>query len=301
MKTFSASAKRLLFKNITGWLFISPVVLGLLIFTLWPMLSSLYYSFTKYDVLSAPEWVGFKNYIKIFTVDKGFLNALWITLKYTIIVVPATTLLSFALALLLAGSLKGINAFRTIIYLPCIIPGVVSSLLWLDVFSVDYGIANRILNFFGIQNFPWLTDYRTALPSMMFMTLWGLGGGMVIWIASIRSIPESFYESAKLEGISWPKKIWHITIPMCSPVIFYNLVMSIIGTFQTFGPSFIMTNGGPNDSTTFYVLKVYNDAFVSLKMGYASALSWVLFIIILILTLVVFKTSGWVYYGEDTA
>jgi multiple sugar transport system permease protein len=133
------------------------------------------------------------------------------------------------------------------------------------------------------------------------MTLWGLGGGMVIWIAAIRSIPESFYESAKLEGIKWPRKIWNITIPMCSPVIFYNLVMSIIGTFQTFGPSYIMTSGGPNDSTTFYVLKVYNDAFVSLKMGYASALSWVLFVIIMILTLIVFKTSGWVYYGEDTA
>ena len=297
----SSSVKKAFMKNLTGWIFISPVLLGILIFTLWPMLSSFYYSFTKYDVLSAPQWIGLKNYIKIFTLDQGFYNALWITVKYTIIVVPVNLMLSFGIALVLAQKIKGINVFRTIIYLPVIIPAVVGSLLWLDIFSPDYGIANRVLSAIGIHNFPWLTDYRTALPSMMFMTLWGLGGGMVIWIASIRSIPDSFYESALLEGIKWPQKIWYITIPMCSPVIFYNLIIGIIGTFQTFGSSFIMTGGGPNDSTMFYVLKVYDDAFVSLKMGYASALSWVLFVIIMLLTLLVFKTSGWVYYGEDAA
>ena len=285
--------------NVTGWLFISPVVLGILLFTLWPMLSSLWYSFTKYDVLSAPEFIGFRNYTKLFTRDVDFHQSLWITCIYTIVTVPMNLVLSFLLAMVLNQKMKGIHVFRTIIYIPVIVPAVVSSLLWLEIYNVDYGVFNRLLHAVGLPESTWLTDSRTALPSLIMMSLWGLGGGMVIWIASLKGIPESMYESAQLEGVNWFQKTWYITIPMCSPVIFYNLVMSIIGTLQTFGSSFIMTGGGPEKSTLFIVLKIYQDAFAGLKMGYASSASWVLFLIIMILTLIVFKTSSWVYYGED--
>ena len=291
-------------KNWVGLLYVSPVIIGILVFTLLPMVTSLFDSFFKYDGITDREWNNFKNYLRPFTADlETFSKSVGVTFLYSFINIPLTMVLSFLLALFLNQKLKGIKVFRTLYYLPVVIPTVIYGLLWRNFTDVQYGLANSVLNNIGLGSFPFLTSENTAMITLIFLNLFGLGGGMVLWIASLNGISPELYEACDLEGASWWQKLVSITVPMCSPMIFYNLIMGIIGSLQTFGNVFVLTNGraGPNNSLLFFVMNIYFTAFsTSPEIGYASALSWILFLIIGVFTLIVFKTSKWVFYGEDS-
>jgi multiple sugar transport system permease protein len=281
------------------YVFMSPAIIGLLVFTLGPILASAYISFTDYDILGSPVWVGLENYIKLFH-DPFFWQSIKVTVIYSVVSVPLGLVVSLALAMLLNRSLKGIYLFRTIFYLPAVISGVAVSLLWKWIFNPDFGLMNYFLAFLGIDGPKWLFDENWALPALIVMSLWGVGGGMLIYLAGLQGIPTELYEAAEIDGANRWRKFISVTIPMLSPVIFFNLVMGIIGSLQIFTEGYVMTAGGPNNSTLFSVLYLYRNAFDYLQMGYASAIAWVLFLIILLLTLAVFKSSPlWVFYEEQ--
>ncbi len=298
-----ARVKKAVKNNYVGWLFIMPTVLGIAFFTLYPMVASLVYSFFDYNIVSPPHNFGFQNYIRAFTDGwPEFSQSLKVTVVYSLVNIPLSMVLSFALALLLSRDTKGMRFFRLLYYLPCIIPGVVSGLLWKDIMQPNGGIMNRLLEMIGFPASDFFMNKYTAMPTLIFTGMFGLGGGMVLWIASLKNIPPELYEAADLEGASYFVKLFKITIPMCSPVIFYNLITGVIGSLQTFGGVYVITGGGggPDNSLLFYVMNIYNQAFSSrLAMGYASALSWILFLIIGLLTAIMFKTSKWVYYGGE--
>lgn len=290
--------------NYKGYLYTMPVILGILFFTLAPMAISLYYSFFDYNGLKPPENFGFQNYIRLFNgsvASKTFVKSLEVTLIYTVINLPLTMILSFFLAMFLNNNIKGIKVFRVLYYLPCVIPTVISGLLWQNFTDTEYGLGPQWLAAMGLPDWQFFRGENSAMPTLIFLSLFGLGGGMILWLAQLKQISQEMYESAEIEGAGWFTKTFRITIPMCTPMIFYNLIMGIIGSFQTFGNVFTLTNGsaGTNNSLLFYVMNVYNEAFTSFRMGRACALSWILFIIIGLLTVLVFKTSRWVFYSEE--
>ncbi len=292
----SRMAKR---EALEGLLFAAPLLLGLLIFTLYPVLDSLYISFTKYNIFTPPEFIGLQNYRNLVN-DSLFWQSLRITTIYSVISVPLQLVAGFAVALLMNQKVRGITIFRTIYYLPSVVSGVAVSLLWVWIFNPDYGLANVMLRAAHLPTQKWLTDPRTALGSFIFMSLWGIGGGMIIYLAGLQGVPQHLYESASMDGANIYQKFRHVTLPMMTPVIFYNLVMGIIGSFQVFTQAFVMTSGGPANATLFYVLYLFRQAFNYFRMGYASAMAWVLFAIILALTLLVLKSSSaWVYYEGE--
>jgi multiple sugar transport system permease protein len=282
-----------------GFLFISPWVIGFLVFTAGPLVASLYLSFTDWGLVGSPKLVGFKNYAAMAN-DRLFWQALSVTIRYTLFSVPLGLILALVIALLMIRPLRGIYVMRTIYYLPSVIGGVAVSLLWLWVFNPEFGILNYLLGLIGIKGPGWLADSDWALPALILMSLWSVGGSMIIFVAGLQSIPAHLYEAAELDGANAWHRLWAVTIPMLSPTIFFNLVMAIIGSFQTFTAAFVMTSGGPLNSTLFYVLYLYQNAFKFFKMGYASALAWILFIIILLCTLLVFRSSPmWVFYESE--
>lgn len=292
----SRMAKR---EALEGLLFASPLLLGLLIFTLYPVLDSLYISFTRYNIFSPPRFIGLQNYHNLVN-DSLFWQSLKITTIYSVISVPLQLVSGFAVALLMNQKVRGITIFRTIYYLPSVVSGVAVSLLWVWIFNPDYGLANVMLRAVHLPTQKWLTDPHTALGSFIFMSLWGIGGGMIIYLAGLQGVPQHLYESASMDGANIYQKFRHVTLPMMTPVIFYNLVMGIIGSFQVFTQAFVMTSGGPANATLFYVLYLFRQAFNYFHMGYASAMAWVLFAIILVLTLLVLKSSAaWVYYEGE--
>lgn len=262
------------------------------------MLFSLYISFTKYDNLSKPVLIGLRNYIHMAN-DWKFWNSLKVTFIYAVCSIVLGLILSFFLALLLNQKFKGIKVFRAIYYIPVVIPSVAAAIVWQDLYNVKYGIFNQALKYLGLKPFPFLTSPRTALFSLLIFSLWGVGGSMLIWLAGFNGVPVSLYEAADIDGAGRLRKLFNITIPMVSPVIFYNLVMGVIANLQTFTQSFVMTDGGPLESTNFLVLRIYRLGFRNLDMGYASAQAWALFVIILMLTFIIFKTSSWVFYGDE--
>lgn len=287
-------------ENIQGYLFILPVVLGLLIFTIGPMIASFYFSFTKFPILRSPEWVGFRNYIKMLTEEKYFWQAVRVTATYAVTAVPLGILGSFLLAMLLDQRIKGIAFFRTCFYMPTIVPALASAVLWGWLLNPDYGLVNAILRRVGLPTSPFLSDPKTALGSLVLMSLWGIGGGMVIYLAGLQGIPQQLYEAGKIDGATGLQLFWHITIPLMTPTIFFNLVMGLIGAFQYFTGAFVLTAGGPLFSTYFYNLMLYERAFKWLQMGMASAMAWFLLLVILALTLLVFRSSSaWVYYETE--
>lgn len=296
---FLAAIKR----NYTGWLFIMPIMLGILFFTLYPMVASLVYSFFDYNIVDPPHNFGLQNYIRPFKEGwPEFGKSLQVTFVYSLINIPLSMVLSFALALMLNQKAKGMRFFRLLYYLPVIIPGVVSGLLWKDIMQPKGGIMNALFEMVGLPASNFFMDKQTAMPTLIFTGLFGLGGGMILWIASLKNISPALYEAADLEGANYFVKLFKITIPMCSPVIFYNLITGIIGTLQTFGGVYVITGGGGgvDNSLLFYVMNIYNQAFSSrFSMGYASALSWILFVIIGFFTFIMFRTSKWVYYGGE--
>ncbi len=302
-KSFLWKVKKYVKKNYKGWLFVMPVVLGVLFFTLIPLVTSFYDSLFKYNIFKPRVWNNFKNYKYPFTRDKEeFLQSLKVTGLYSVINVPLTLVLSFALAVFLNKKAKGIKLFRVLYYIPVVIPTVISGLMWRNVLDVEYGFFNNMLQSMGLAPRTFLSSPKTALATVIGLNFWSLGSSMLLWLSSIKGIAPDFYEYANIEGAGFWTKMFKITVPMCTPMIFYNLIMGIITSFQTFNSVFVLTGGtsGPKDSLLFFVTNIYNTAFGdSPQIGYASALSWLLFVIIGLLTIVVFKTSKWVFYGEE--
>lgn len=279
-----------------GYFFISTWLVGFVLWYLYPLAAGLYYSFTAYDLLTPPKWVGLQNYTTLIN-DPLFGVSLANTVIYTVMSVTIFMIASLGGALLLNATLRGISFFRAAIYLPSQLAVVASSFIWLWIFNPQFGIANYFLARIGIPAQQWLFDPVLAKPCIAIMTFWGIGAGIIIFLAGLQSIPESLYEAAKSDGAGEIRLFFSITIPMLSPVILFNLIVSIIAAFQVFDQAYIMTEGGPDNETLFYVLYVFRNAFEFFKMGYASALSWVLFIIVVILTAITFRLSNrWVHY-----
>jgi len=282
---------------ITFYLCISPWLLGFLLFVLGPMLASLGISFTRWDLLTPAKFIGWRNYEKMLTRDPLVWQSLRVTAIYTSAYVPLELAGGLVLALIMNQKLRLRGVFRTIYYLPSVLPGVAFVVLWMWILHPDVGLINTLLSYVGVEGPRWLADPDWALPALLMMSLWGLGRSMVIYLASLQGIPQQLYEAAAMDGAGSWQVFWKITLPMLTPTIFFNLVLSIISTFQTFTSAFVATDGGPLDSTLFYVLYLYRQAFQFFNMGYASALAWVLFLIILVLTLLIVRSSErWVYY-----
>ena len=293
-------------ETLWGYIFISPWIIGFLIFTLGPMIASLVLSLTQYNITTPPVFIGLDNYIKLFTADYRFWHSLGITVKFALIAIPLNLVFGFVLALLLNQNVPGVPFWRTIYYLPSVIAGVAVAILWSLIFNPRFGILNWLLSLVGIDGPGWLASPDWALPALIIMSLWSVGGGMIIYLSGLQSIPTALYEAAELDGANAWQRLFYITIPLMSPVIFYNLVIGIIGTFQYFTEVYVITAtsdtglGGPLESTLFYNVYLYSNAFRYLNMGYASALAWVLFLIVLVLTLLVFRSSAlWVYYEGE--
>lgn len=293
-------AKVFIKHNYSGWLFTLPLTIGILVFTIYPMVQSLYYSFYDYSGFNTFEFAGLGNYIQIFSGDNEYYKVLANTVIYAVISVPLMLILSYFVALLVNMQVKGVTVYRVFYYLPCMIPGVVSSVIWKDIMG-DAGALNTILGLFNIPPNTFFAAANTSMLAVIVMGLWGVGGGMVLWIAAFKNIPSSLYEAAKIDGAGVISRLFSITIPMSTSMIFYNLVTGIIGSLQINSTMVFAPQGGTgmDNSVYFYAVKIYKEAFEYHSMGYACALAWVLFLIIAVLTAVVFKTSRWVYYGEE--
>jgi len=280
-----------------GYIFILPWILGFLLFTLGPFAASLYLSFTTYSILQPGKWVALGNYLTAFTDDRLFWTVLYNTTYYVVGSVPLRIVLAFALALLLNTKVRGLTAWRTLFYVPSITPLVATIILWAYLLNPKFGLINYALGLFGVRPLPWLTSPIWSKPALLIMSVWWVGGNMVIFLAGLQGIPDHLYEAAELDGANALRRLLHITIPLMTPTIYFNLVMNLINAFQVFAQSFIMTGGGPLNSTRFYMHYLYDNAFLYFKMGYASAMAWVLFVIIFVLTMLLVKTSDrWVFY-----
>lgn len=284
-------------ERIWAYLLISPWLLGFLIFTFGPMLASLYFSFTDYNITDPPVWTGLANYRRLFT-DPLFWSSLKITFQYAAMALPLSLVLGFSLAVLLNQDIPGVKIWRTIYFLPSVIAGVAVALLWVNIFNPRIGVLNPFLErVFGIEGPRWLSDPAWALRALVIMSLWGVGGSMIVYLAGLQGIPTHLYEAARIDGANRWQSFRHITLPMMSPVIFYNLVLGLISTFQYFTEVYVATGGGPVRSTLVYNLYLFQNAFQFFDMGYASALAWILFVIILVFTILIFRSSeAWVYY-----
>ena len=281
-----------------GLLFASPAILGLLLFVVYPIGASIYYSFTSYSVLQPPRWVGLENYRTLLTDDPVFYTTMWNTLVMAIFTIPLSVVVAMGLAMLLNLNVRGQSFYRTIFYLPTIVPFVASSVLWLWIYNPQYGIFNAMLWYVGIEGPGWLSDPAWAKPALIIMNLWGVGSWMVIYLAGLQDVPQELYEAAELDGARWWDKTWNLTLPFMSPYILFSVILMLIGVFQYFTQVAVMTNGGPADSTRVYAFYLYQNAFTYFRMGYASAMAWLLFIFVVILTAIIFRTSARrVYYG----
>jgi multiple sugar transport system permease protein len=291
--------KRRLRENLEAYIFIGPWLIGLTALTAGPMVGSALLAFSEWNLLSPPKLIGSANFGEM-VVDDLFWKSLYNTAYYTLLAVPLQLAAALLAAMAVNVKLRLVNFYRTMLYLPSITPSVASALLWLWIFNPDFGIANAVLEAVGLPKSTWIYDPQMAKPSFILMSLWGIGPQMVIFLAGLQNVPDSLHEAAAMDGANALQRFRHVTLPMLSPVIFYSVIVGIIGSFQVFNAAFIMTQGGPGNATLFYVLYLYRKAWESLMMGYASALAWVLFLIVLILTLVQFRLANrWVYYEGD--
>jgi multiple sugar transport system permease protein len=292
-KTFLSREQRL------GLWFISPWLIGFVLLTLYPILATLYLSFTDYRVLSPPRWVGWANYRELLLDTENFWPSLGNTVFF-FLELPLALILGLALALLLNQKLRGMTIYRTLFYLPSIVPVVANAMLWLWLLNPEHGLVNTGLRAVHIPAPAWLASPLWAKPALIVMDLWAVGGSMVIYLAALQGVPTSLYEAADLDGANAFQKLVSVTLPAISPVIFFNLIMGVIGTFQYFTQTFVMTKGGPDKATLFYALYLYQNAFQYFRMGAACAMAWLLFLVTLAATFLVFKTSaGWVYYEGE--
>ncbi|MEK3720787.1 carbohydrate ABC transporter permease [Paenibacillus sp. FSL H8-0034] len=290
-------------KKYIGLLYISPWLIGFIILTLYPFFASLYYSFTDYNMIRPPSFVGFTNYIDIFTNDRDFYKSLWVTFLYVLMAVPAKLAFALLVAIILNRSMKGIGIFRTVYYLPSILGGSIAvSVLWKFLFMRE-GLVNQLMSYLSIPPIDWLGDPNLALFTITLLPVWEFGSSMVLFLAGLKQVPKELYEAAKVDGASKARTFFSVTLPLLTPIILFNLIMQTIGAFQQFTAAFVITGGGPVKSTYLYGLMLYDNAFHYFKMGYASALSWILFIIIMTFTFILLKTSNrWTHYedgGDD--
>jgi multiple sugar transport system permease protein len=301
LQNFSRAARFSLRKRgaLTGYLFISPVVLGYLIWVAGPMLVAVWLSLTDWDMLRPATFVGLENY-RTMLQDDLFWKSLAVTFYFTLVSVPLSLACSFIVALLMNVNVRGISFFRLLFYLPSIVPAVANAVLWVWVLNSEFGLLNTQLNWLGLPKILWLQDPNWAMPALIVMSLWAIGGAMITFLAGLQGIPQHLYESAEIDGANYWSRFRHVTIPMMSPVIFFNLVIGLISALQTFTQGYLMTRGGPQDATLFYGLYIYRSAFRDFKMGYAAALSWVLFAIVLLLSIFVFRYLGRMVYYEES-
>jgi len=290
-------------ESLWAYTFIGPWILGFIIFTVGPMLASLFFSFTEYDIVTAPKWVGLTNYTNLIH-DDLFWHSLGITFKYAALALPLGLVISYLIAVLLNQKIRGINVWRTLYFIPSVIAGVAVALLWSRIFDPKLGILNPLLAQIGIKGPGWLSDPQWAVPALVIMSLWSVGGNIIIYLAGLQGVPTDLYDAAKVDGATAWQRFRHVTLPMTTPVIFYNLILGLIGTFQYFTEVYVISSGnsggglgGPARSTLFYNIYLYQNAFKYFHMGYASTMAWVLFIIVLGLTLLIFRSSDtWVFY-----
>ncbi len=286
------------------YLCILPWLLGFLIFFAYPIVRSLYLSFTHYQIGGSPTFIGLDNFTRMFTQDSNFPQSLKVTLFFVLGNVPGSLIIALGTALLLAQPIRGVNFWRTIYFLPSLVSGVAVAVLWSYVFNPQYGLINTLLGYVGIQGPGWINNEYWAMPSLIIMSWWTVGGGIVIYLAGIKGIPKELYEAVEIDGGGFWARFRHITLPMLSPTIFFNLVMGFIGAFQVFDLPLVIgggqTLGSPNRATLTYMLNLYQEAFRFGNLGYAAALSWVLFVIIMLLTALTFRSSSlWVYYESE--
>lgn len=282
------------------YLFISPWLIGFLVFLLYPLLSSLYYSFTRYEIGGTPLWIGMRNYVDMFS-DPRYLNSIKVTFLFALISVPGLSIVALGLALILSQKLRGIHIFRSVYFMPSVMPMVAISLTWFYVLRPETGPLAGLLALLGIEGPRWLGEPRWALIALMIINIWiSFGGQMVIYMAGIKGIPQELYEVAEIDGAGAWAKFRNVTIPMLTSTIFLNLILGIIGAMQIFDIPWVMTRGGPNDATRTYMIHLYNRGWVEIQMGSASAMGWILFLMIMAITLLVIRSSqAWVYYEGE--
>ena len=286
--------------SIAPWLFISPWILGFLFFTLGPLAFSLTMSFYDWPVVGERTFIGINNYQTMLTLDPQFWESLWITVKFAALFVPLNITLSFLLAVLLNTKVRGTGFFRTAFYLPSVISGVALVTIWSWIYSHQYGLLNYMLSFAGIDGPNWLGDANWSIFAIIIASLWGLGGTMLILLAGLQSIPKELYEAARVSGVPPWAQVIYITLPMLSPMLLFTFITSIISAFQQLTIALLLTKGGPTGSTYFFAMYIYDNAFKFHDMGYAAAMSWVMFLIILALSLLVMRSSSaWVYYEGE--
>ena len=300
-KPLSAVIRSMEFKEaVLGVLFALPWLIRLFVLNIYPILAAFYYSFTEYSILGSPKWIGLSNYIKIATSDTLPGQSLYNSAFYSLGAVPLGLVLALGLAVLLNQKIRGLSFFRSVFFIPSVVPSVASAILWLWLLNPRVGLINFVLGKFGVPLIPWLSSPDWIKPAFILMSLWGIGWTVVIFVAGLQGVPRHLYEAAEIDGAGTWAKFSNVTIPLLTPTIFFNLVMGIIGSLQVFGPAFIINNGpggGPQNAALFYVLYLYRQAFQFMNMGYASALAVIIFLVILALTLLVFRSSSvWVYY-----
>jgi multiple sugar transport system permease protein len=283
-----------------GLLFILPWIVGFLSFTVYPVLASLYFSFTDFNVISFhPNWVGLENYVEMFKYDKYFKLSLINTLKYAVMLIAIATVLCILAAFLLNLRVRGLSIYRTMLFLPVMTPAVASAMTWVWILNPKHGLINGLLARIGIDGPYWLASPKTAMLSMVLVSVWGSGQAVLIYLAGLEDIPSHLYEAAEIDGANGAQRMLHVTLPLLTPQILFNVITLMIGSLQAFAGPYIMTGGGPNNSTLLYGLHLYRRAFRDLSMGYASAMAWILLLLILALTLIMFRTSRrWVFYGR---
>jgi multiple sugar transport system permease protein len=285
---------------IEGYISLFPWMLGFMAFTVIPIGVSMYASMTQWTGISPPEWIGFNNYIRMFTNDPLFWQALRVTVGFVLLSLPLKLILGLALALLLNLKIPGMNFFRTVFYIPAVISGVAVSLMWMWLLQPDTGVVNTMLHFAGIEGPNWFWDPNWALPSVALMSIWKVGGSAIIYLAGLQNIPAHLYEAAEIDGAGHWQRFWRITLPLLTPTLFFQLIIEMIDSFKVFTEAFVITRGGPLKATYFYLLYFYEEAFRNFNLGYASALALVLTVVILVTTLFVNYTSKrWVYYESD--
>lgn len=281
------------------WLLISPWIVGFLAFVLGPMVYSAYLSLTNWNLLNPPQFIGTQNYVQMFQ-DPLFWQSLKVTSIYALVSVPVGLAFALFLAVLLNQKIHGLSIFRTVLYLPSVVSGVAVAEVFMWVFQPQFGLLNSVLGYLGIQGPGWISSPTWALPSLIIMSLWSVGGAMIIFLAGLQNVPVELNEAARLDGASDFRVFMHVTMPILTPTILFNLILSVIGQFQTFTQAYVMTDGGPLHSTLFYVYYLFKQAFEYLNMGYAAAMAWVLFFIVLVLTIIIMATSTrWVFYQGE--
>ena len=285
---------------LTCYLFLLPWAIGFLAFLVGPVVASFVLSFMDYSVVTPPRFAGLGNFRELLSEDQRFAMSMGNTLYYVGVFVPLHLMVALGLALLLNQKVRGVSVYRTMYYIPSIVPLVAGAILWVWILQPEWGLINSLLNLIGIEGPLWLASNTWSKPALILMALWGSGAAMIICLAGLQGVPQHLYEAAEIDGADRWRRFWHVTLPMLSPTIFFLLVLGIIGSFQVFTTAYVMTGGGPAESTLFYMLYLYRRAFVFLNMGYAAAMAWVLFLGILALTLLQFWLANrWVYYEAE--